>query len=256
MIESAIVTRLRGAGCVFAEEEAKLLLDAATGPEQVEELVARRAGGEPLEYVLGWADFGGLRIAVEPGVFVPRHRTEFLVEQALLLAGPTPVVLDLCCGSGAVGVALVTALDRVELHATDLDPVAVHCARVNVGGRGQVYQGDLFGPLPAGLRGRVDLLAANVPYVPTDAVELLPPEARLHEHRLALDGGADGLAVLRRVAAEAPGWLSLGGHLLTETSERQAPVAIDILVHSGLSAWSAESDDLGSTVVIGRRDLL
>ena len=134
------------------------------------------------------------------------------------------MIVDLCCGAGAIGAALAAAVDRAEVHAADIDPAAVRCARLNLPGpRGHVYQGDLYEPLPAGLRGRVAVLAANVPYVPTGEIGFLPPEARTHEPRAALDGGADGLDVLRQVAAGAPGWLAPGGHLLIETSERQAP---------------------------------
>ncbi len=140
------------------------------------------------------------------------------------------------------------------MHAADLDPAAVACARRNLAAAGgRVYEGDLYQPLPATLRGRVDVLAANVPYVPTDEVGLLPLEARVHEPRLALDGGADGLDVLRRVAAAAPQWLAPGGHLLTETSERQASRALGIVAESGLIARLASSDELNATVVIGTR---
>ena len=252
---SVIVTRLRAAGCVFAEDEARLLISAARTQADLAAMVDRRAAGLPLEHVLGWAEFCGLRIAVDPGVFVPRRRTEFLVHQAA--ARPGTVVVDLCCGSGAVGAALVAALDRVELYAVDVDPAAVRCARRNVAAAGgQVYEGDLYEPLPATLRGRVDVLVANAPYVPTDAVGLLPPEARIHEPRVALDGGADGLDVLRRVTAAAPPWLAPGGHLLVETSERQAPQAVETVAHNGLIPRVARSDKLNATVVIGTRPAL
>jgi release factor glutamine methyltransferase len=269
---AAAVTRLRAAGCVFAEDEAQLLISAARTPAALAAMVDRRAAGQPLEHVLGWAEFCGLRIAVDPGVFVPRRRTEFLVRRAAALArraaaptgpdpgGPDPtgqravVVVDLCCGSGAVGAALAAALGQVELHAADIDPAAVRCARRNVAAAGgQVYQGDLYRPLPARLRGRVDILAANVPYVPSGDVGLLPREARAHEPRVALDGGADGLDVLRRVAAGAPLWLAPGGHLLVETSERQAPRAAEAVGCDGLIPRIARSVRLNATVVIGTR---
>src|SRR5664280_1896550 len=118
---SVIVTRLRAAGCVFAEDEARLLISAARTRADLAAMVDRRAAGLPLEHVLGWAEFCGLRIAVDPGVFVPRRRTEFLVRQAAALARARPVVVDLCCGSGAVGGVLVSALDRVELYAVDVE---------------------------------------------------------------------------------------------------------------------------------------
>lgn len=215
-------------------------------------MVDRRAAGQPLEHVLGWAEFCGLRIAMDPGVFVPRRRTEFLVHQAAALARPRPVVVDLCCGSGAVGAALVAALDRVELHAVDIDPAAVRCARRNVViNGGEVYEGDLYEPLPAILRGRIDILVANAPYVPTEAIGLMPPEARIHEPRVALDGGTDGLDVQRRVIAAAPQWLAPGGYLLVETSQRQAPQTTGTFARHGLIPRIASSDQSDATIVTG-----
>lgn len=266
---TAIVGRLRAAGCVFAEEEARLLIAEARTAGELADLVERRAAGSPLEYVLGWAEFAGLRIAVEPGVFVPRRRTELLVREAAALgmsagaaAGASLVVVDLCCGSGAVGVALAAAVQgpgagvagSVELHAADIDPVAVECARRNVraiGGR--VYEGDLFAALPDGLRGRVNILVANVPYVPTGEIALLPPEARDYEPRAALDGGADGLELVRRVAAGAPRWLAPGGSLLVESSERQAPLVAAIMDRSGLVPRVAECEESDATAIVATR---
>ena len=114
-----VVARLRAAGCVFAEEEAELLTAATDSPAALVRMVDRRAAGEPLEQILGWAEFCGLRIAVEPGVFVPRRRSELMVREAAALAGPRPVVLDLCCGSGALGVALAAALDAASSVGPD-----------------------------------------------------------------------------------------------------------------------------------------
>lgn len=248
---SSTVVALRRAGCVFAEDEARLLHEAAASVDELSVLVERRAAGLPLEHVLGWADFHGRRFAVDAGVFVPRRRTEFLVAQAAALAPRRAVVVDLCCGSGALGVALAAASDAAELHACDVEPAAVRCARRNVGDLGQVYEGDLFAPLPAALRGRVDVLLANVPYVPTDDVELLPAEARIHEPRVALDGGGDGLDVMRRVAAEAPHWLAPGGSLLVEASERQRDTAVEVLRAAGLSPRVLVSEELYATVLVG-----
>jgi release factor glutamine methyltransferase len=252
---ATVVTTLRTAGCVFAEDEARLIVSTARTPAELTAMVDRRVAGLPLEHVLGWAEFSGLRIAVEPGVFVPRRRTEFLVQRAVALALQTPVVVDLCCGSGAVGAALAASLPGAEVHAADIDPAAVRCARRNVGARGHVYEGDLFGPLPHTLRGRVGVLAANVPYVPSEEVKLLPPEARDHEPLVALDGGGDGLDTLRRVAAEAPSWLAPGGSLLVETSERQADLALDTFARAGLIPRLEVSEELYANVVIGTRPL-
>ncbi|MEV6522804.1 putative protein N(5)-glutamine methyltransferase [Longispora sp. NPDC051575] len=268
--ESVIVSRLRAVGCVFAEDEARLLVAAARTPAELAALVDRRVAGLPLEHVLGWAEFHGLRIAVDPGVFVPRRRTAFLADRAIALTraaltritlARTPpasheraVVVDLCCGSGAVGAAILAATpDRVELHAADIEPAAVRCARRNLGARGTVHEGDLYAPLPATLRGRVDVLVANAPYVPTDAIELMPPEARLHEPHVTLDGGADGLDVQRRVAAGAGRWLAPGGHLLVETGEHQAPATLELFTRHGLDSRIVTSDELSATVVIGTR---
>lgn len=257
---TSVISRLRAAGCVFAEDEAQLLTCEARTADELACMLERRVAGLPLEHVLGWAEFHGMRVCVTPGVFVPRRRTEFLVQQAATLARPRAIVVDLCCGSGALGAALsATRQGRQEkagdtVYATDIDPAAVLCARRNLADHGGlVYEGDLYDPLPAALRGRVDLLLANVPYVPTEAIALLPPEARMHEPRAALDGGADGLDVLRRVTAEAQRWLAPGGRLLFETSQRQAPQAVAIVTAAGLTARVATSDELYATVVTGTR---
>jgi release factor glutamine methyltransferase len=254
-----VVARLRAAGCVFAEDEAAALLAAATGPGSLAALVGRRVGGEPLEQVLGWAEFRGLRVAVEPGVFVPRRRSALLVEQAvarlqdaLLRGAVRPVVVDLCCGSGAVGLAVADALGPVELHAADVDAAAVRCARRNLSPvGGSVHRGDLYAALPDALRGRVDLLVANAPYVPSAAVALMPPEARDHEPRTALDGGPDGTDVQRRVAAGIGPWLAPGGTLLVETSAGQAPLTVAAVEAGGLRATVVRDDERDATVVVG-----
>ncbi|MFF1882539.1 putative protein N(5)-glutamine methyltransferase [Pseudarthrobacter sp. NPDC058196] len=253
-----IVALLRSAGCVFAEEEARLLLSEAPGPAELARNVRRRVEGVPLEYVLGWAEFAGRRIVVEPGVFVPRRRTELLVNQAVaLLSGSPlavpPVVVDLCCGSGAVGAAILQALTDVELHAADIDATAARCARRNIGPLGGfVHRGDLFQALPTALRGRVGMLAVNAPYVPTEAIRTMPPEARLYEPVISLDGGEDGLDFHRRVAAGSIEWLAPGAYVLIETSERQAAGTSAILAAAGFRTRTVRSEDLDATVVVGR----
>jgi release factor glutamine methyltransferase len=249
---SDVVERLRAAGCVFAEDEAALLLGAAVDADALTALVARRVAGEPLEQLLGWAAFDGLRIALAPGVFVPRVRTEFLAERAAAAARPGSVVLDLCCGSGALGAAVAARVPGIVLHAADLDPAAVACARSNLPGAA-VHTGDLFDALPSTLRGRVDVLVANVPYVPTAALALMPPEARDHEPRMALDGGDDGLDVARRVLAGASEWLAPGGTVLFESSEAQVPAARAAVAAVGLAPVVETDDERGATVVVGSR---
>jgi release factor glutamine methyltransferase len=258
---------------VFAEAEARVLIAAGQTPADIAAMVDRRVAGLPLEHVVGWAEFCGLRIVVGPGVFVPRRRSEFLVRRAVAAltdAGRTvsddmgtgPVVLDLCCGSGAVGLAVTMALygadehgadeHGAELHAADIDPGATAYARRNLAGiGGHVHEGNLYDALPADLRGRVDVIVVNAPYVPTAEIGLMPAEARLHEPLVALDGGSDGVGIHRLVAAHAPQWLAPGGRLLIETSERQAALTAAAMATAGLKTSIASDDDLDATVVIG-----
>ncbi|HEX7739551.1 MAG TPA: putative protein N(5)-glutamine methyltransferase [Marmoricola sp.] len=240
-----VVAELRAAGCVFAEEEAALLV-ASADPADLSALVRRRCAGEPLEHLLGFVEFCGRRYRVSPGVFVPRQRSALLVETAGRIGGA--VVLDLCCGCGALGLAVRAQLGAgIRLVATDLDPLAVADARAN--GVTEAYVGDLFAPLPRDLRGTVDLLIANTPYVPSEAIAAMPPEAREHEPRTALDGGPEGIRVQRRVLAEASDWLAPDGVLLTETSTSQAPLLCDVARRSGWSMRVLRDDERGATVV-------
>jgi release factor glutamine methyltransferase len=252
--EESIIHRLRTVGCVFAEEETQLLTSEARSIEELMFMVEKRVSGSPIEYVLGFTTFCGLRIEVETGVFIPRRRTEFLVGRAIALTCPNDLVLDLCCGSGAVGAAIATNRKKILLHSVDIDPVAVRCASRNltkIGGH--VYQGDLYEALPQSLRGQVNIIVANVPYVPTDFVNLLPREARLYEPIVALDGGNDGLDLHRKVAEKAPQWLVPMGHLLVETSEMQAEKTSQIFVEAGLMTKIVRDEELDATVVIGTR---
>jgi release factor glutamine methyltransferase len=239
---------------VFAEDEADLLLATATAPDELDRMVRQRVRGVPLEQILGWAEFAGMRIAVAPGVFVPRRRTELMLSQALMLAPPEPVVVELCCGSAALALALASTLPQIELYATDIDTAAVRCARRNLAdipGLAGVFQGDLYEALPDSLAGRVDLLLANAPYVPSGSIRLMPPEARLYEPRLALDGGLDGLDVVRRIVAGARSWLAPGGRLLVEISRSQTPASAAAFERYGLATRIVTSDELDATVIIG-----
>ena len=243
-----IVEQLRAAGCVFAEDEARLLTAAASTPAELDDLVARRVSGVPLEHLLGWVEFCRMRIQVSDGVFVPRQRSEILVGEAIKRAQPGGVVVDLCCGSGAFATVIAAHRPDLEVHAADLDPAAVECARRNLGAN--VHEGDLYAALPAELRGRVDVLIANAPYVPTDRIADMPVEARQYEPMLALDGGSDGLDVLRRVIDGVGEWLAPGASLLVESSTAQSTAVADQMAAAGLDA--AVLTDHGETIVAGR----
>ncbi|WP_240041400.1 putative protein N(5)-glutamine methyltransferase [Paenibacillus ginsengarvi] len=250
----ALVGKLRAAGCVFAEEEARLLMDAASSVAELDKMAERRAAGYPLEHIVGWAEFCGLRIRIDPGVFVPRRRTEFLAGLAARITRPGDIAIDLCCGSGALGAALANKVKPIMLHAVDIDPVAVQCARRNIAADiGYVYEGDLYEPLPERLYNRIAVIVANAPYVPTGKIELMPAEARIHEAAIALDGGADGLDVQRRIVAEASRWLAPGGVLLVETSERQAKQTAGLFSAYGLFPEPVRSEDYDATVIVGFR---
>jgi release factor glutamine methyltransferase len=162
-------------------------------------------------------------------------------------------VVELCCGSGAISAALTSILRHPEVHAADVDPAAVRCARRNLPGAA-VYEGDLDGPLPSRLARAVDVLVANAPYVPTDEIALMPPEARDHEPAVALDGGADGLDVARRVMAVAPRWLAPAGVVIVETSRRQAAALAAAATEAGLAPTIVSDEENGGTAVVaGRR---
>lgn len=263
MDEDPLVARLRRAGCVFAEDEAAELR-AAPGGAGLEALVRRREAGEPLEHVLGRARFAGVEVPVSTGVFVPRRRSELVVEEAerRLSGRPAgagdPVLVELCCGAAAITRVLLGRVPRLRAWAGDVDPVAVRCAAsalAGVPGVLGVAVSDLDAAVPADLAGRVDALAAHVPYVPTAMLDTLPREAREHEPRRALDGGADGLALLRAVAALAPRWLAPEGVLLIEVAPAQVPEAEACCRRAGLEPALVEDPDRdrGGLVLVARR---
>lgn len=248
---AALAARLRATGSVFAEDEADLLLEAGDGdPVKLRGLVQRRLGGEPLEVVLGWAAFDGHRVRVVPGVFVPRTRTTVVAEQAARRLHRYDRVVDLCCGVGAISVALLGRVGALDLVAADIDADAVDVAAENIGDRGIVVLGDLFAPLPERFRGVVDVIAVNAPYVPSDALATMPAEAREHERRIALDGGPDGLDVHRRVAAGAGEWLRPGGAVVIEVSSTQAPQSAALFEGAGFTVTVESDEQVEGTCIV------
>lgn len=253
MDTAEVTAELRAAGCVFAEEEAALIL-AEAGPADVRRMVDERVAGRPLEQVVGWAEFDGLRITVAPGVFVPRRRSGLLVDIAAAHARECEpaVVVDLCCGTGALAAAVQARVASAEVYAADLDPAAVACARRNLP-EARVFEGDLFEALPESLRGRIDVLVVNAPYVPTAAIATMPPEARDHEHRVALDGGSDGLDVQRRVVAASGSWLARDGVVVVETGRHQVPATMAAFAGAGFVAEQVTAHEIDGCAVRGQR---
>ncbi len=210
---------LRRAGCLAPEEEAELLARHADGDgRRLAVLVERRREGEPLAWILGWAEFCGQRISVRSGVYVPRPQTEPLVLAAVERLPERGCAVDLCTGSGAIPAVLKFHRPCAEVVATELDPTAAACAREN---QVTVFDGDMTSGLPARLLGGVDVVTAVVPYVPTDEMRFLPSDVTTYEPLQALDGGPDGMRLLRQAAREAAPFLRVGGWLLVEVGGNQ-----------------------------------
>jgi len=222
-------------------------------------LIERRAAREPLQYLLGWEDFHGLRLAVTPDVLVPRPETEGLVEWAVEVLGgrPDPVVADLGTGSGAIACAIARALPAAEVLAVEVSVGALAVASRNVrelalSSRVRLLAGDLFAPLGS-IPASLDLVVANPPYLPSAVIPSLPPEVSRHEPRAALDGGPDGMAVIRRIVAGAPTVLKPGGWLLMEIGEEQAGRLASLMAAEGFSGIRARRDWNGVERYIGGR---
>jgi release factor glutamine methyltransferase len=175
--------------------------------------------GEPLAWITGWAEFCGLRIAVHPGVYVPRPQSELLAERALERLPAHGSAVDLCTGAGAIARVLAERRPGARVVGTDLDPVAVACARAN---GVDALTGDLFAPLPAELIGALDVVVGVVPYVPSPELPLLQRDTFTFEGTLAYDGGADGTQILRRAVEGAATGLRPGGALLLELGGDEA----------------------------------
>ena len=222
------VLALRAAGCVYAEDEAAVIWETYADPSARDRAVADRATGRPLEQVVGWAAFGPVRVALAPGVFVPRRRAEAILAPAVALRSDARVVVDLGCGAGALAASLAVLLPDATVHGVDLDGAALACAR-RTGGF-TVHQGSWWSGLPSSLAGRVDLAVAYLPHVPTSRLPGIHQDFRAHEPAVSVDGGPDGLDPLRAVLADADHWLAPGGAFVTLVSRDQAAVLhLDVL---------------------------
>jgi release factor glutamine methyltransferase len=235
-----VVAALAEGGCVAPAEEADaLFLASSEGVGRIEDLVARRLNGEPLAWITGSVLFCGVRILVDPGVFVPRPHTQAMARRAVALLPANGIAVDLCTGSGAVAAVLGSADPHATVMATDIDLMAVSCAGRN-GVRALV--GDLDEPLPPSLRGLVDVMTAVVPYVPTGELPFLPRDVLANEPRTALDGGPRGTTVLVRVAEAAARWLRPGGSVLLELGGDQAGEVAAAFEEVGLSGIRVHRD--------------
>lgn len=273
------VARLTAAALPTARQDAEWLMAAVLGlerfalyldpaqsvappaAERIRALVERRAGHEPLQHLLGFEDFRGLRLRVTPDVLIPRPETEGLVEWALELASGMSAVLtaDVGTGSGAIACALASARPDLRVLATDASPAALAVAAENVRGLGledrvRLLVGDLLAPLgTAG--GPLDLIVANLPYLASGVIPTLPREVRDFEPHAALDGGADGLQALRRLVTTAPPALRPGGWLVLEIGEDQAGALASLMAAEGLVDIGARRDLRGAErYVAGRRE--
>ena len=241
----ALTDLLWEAGFVAADEEAEDLLGTAAGDDALlDALVARRLTGEPIAWITGRISFCGLELRVDPGVYVPRWHTEALARRAAERLPAEGTAIDVCTGTGAIAAVLQATRPDARVVATDLDERSVVCARAN---GVEAYQGDLFAPVPAELRGRVDVVAGVVPYVPTPSLSLLQRDTFAFESELSYDGGEDGTDVLRRVAADSPGFLRRGGALLLELGGDQADLLgpdLERLGYGDVELLLDEEDDV------------
>ena len=260
------VGRLSAAGLDCARQDALRLLAAAIGTDglslyveprrpvgadetvRFRALVDRRVRHEPVQHILGFEEFHGLRICVTRDVLIPRPETEGLVERALELLADRrgALVADIGTGSGAIACALAAARPDLEVLAVDQSLGALAVASDNVRGLGlsarvRLLAGDLFGPL-ASLGGSLDMIVANPPYIPTGIIASLPVEVERFEPHLALDGGPDGMRILRRIIAEAAGFLRPGAWLVMEIGEDQAGPLASLMAAEGFSRIGARRD--------------
>ncbi len=247
---ATIVSTLEEAGCVAAAEEADELVAAARHGDHLDEMVSRRVRGEPLAWITGTVVFCGLDVAVEPGTYVPRWQSERLARRAAQLLPPDGLGVDLCTGSGAIAMVMASGRPGARVVGTEIDPGAARCAR----GQGvEVYEGSLCEPLPDELAGQVDVMTGVLPYVPTDALHLLPRDVQQFEPRRALDGGRRGLAVVSVAVTTSPRWLKRGGWLLLEIGDDQVAETTALFADAGFVDVELLEDGDGDVRGLGGR---
>ncbi len=247
----ALSGTLAAAGCIAADDEAGELVDAAVDADHLERMLGRRLTGEPLAWITGRVSFCGLELAIDPGVYVPRWQSEPLARLAGRLLPADGLAVDLCTGSGAVARSMQAARPGAQVVGTEVDPVAVRCARRN---GVTVLEGSLDEALPAALRSRVDVMTGVLPYVPSEGIELLPRDARLFEPHLALDGGIDGLELVREAVRRSPRWVRPGGWLLLEAGGDQVDAVTALFGAAGYGEVGVLVDEDGDPrAVSGRR---
>jgi release factor glutamine methyltransferase len=212
--------------------EAQWIIEAARDDAHALEMARRRAGGEPLQYITGEAYFRRLKLAVGPGVLIPRPETELVTERAMAHLPQGGTLVDIGTGSGAIALAIKNERPDATVYATENAPAALTWARRNIAEQRlevALIEGDLFDGLSDNLRGKLDVVVANLPYVATGDTESLPIDVGKHEPPEALFAGPDGLALVRRIADEARGWLNPGGWLVLEIGETQGEMVRDLL---------------------------
>jgi release factor glutamine methyltransferase len=274
---TAAAARLAAAGVASPLVDARWLVAAAAGRDPrrapdhtlaedaavaLERMIARRVAREPLQLIIGGTAFRTLEIVCRPGVFVPRPETEILAGLAIDVVRDvvdrhgSAVVLEPCCGTGAVALSIAAEVDHVTVHAGDISIEAVRLAEANrtalserdpaAAARVRLLQSDLMEAFDPHLRGRVDVLVANPPYLPLDDAGELPTEVIAHDPPAALFGGATGHELVDRLLTEAPGWLTAGGAVLIELDVRRGAAAVDHARHAGLEAVRLTPDLTGA----------
>ena len=223
-------------------------------------LIARRAGGEPFPFLMGFIEFWGLELKVKPGAFVPRPSSELTVELAVdrLKRKKSPVVVDVCTGAGPIALAIADEFPKAQVYGADISEEGLVQGRRNAKALGiknvTLKSGDMYAPLPAGLQGKVDLITGHVPYVHLDEIEDLPSEVREFEPLFTLsDQSGDGLDLMRRAVFESIAWLKPGGWLMLETAEDLAPKIKKMFLKAGFEKVQGKTDEDRLSIVIEGR---